>query len=767
VAFLSQSGALCTAILDWSLLENVGFSAFVSLGSMLDVNWGDLIDYFGGDPQTTSILMYMETVGDAKAFLSAARDAALRKPIIVIKGGRTSEASKAAASHTGSLAGSDQVFDAALRRVGVLRVDRIGELFSVAEALAKQPRPKGRRLTIVTNAGGPGVLATDTLVRGGGKLAELSDETLAALNAFLPPHWSHGNPIDVLGDADAGRYAKTLEVAARDPHSDGLLVVLTPQDMTDADATAEQLRPLAKIKDKPVLASWMGGRTVERAVRVLNEASIATFPYPDSAAGAFNYLWQYSEMLRNIYETPALISDDAEHVAERTSAAHEVLDAVRASGRTLLTELESKRLLAAYGIPVVPTEVAASAKEAAALAEKFCFPAVIKLNSRTITHKTDVRGVRLNLMSAEEVREAYHLMQADVESAAGPGAFEGVSVQPMITDEGYEIIIGSTLDAQFGPVVMFGAGGQLVEVLRDSAIALPPLNETLANRLMERTRIVQALRGVRGRLPVDMHGMRQALIALSRLVVEQPLIKECDINPLLVSPQRVVALDARIVVHDAATRLEDIPRPAIRPYPAQYIREVRLKEGAAVTLRPIRPEDEPLIVRFHETLSEETVRKRFFQLMQLRYRTEHNRMIRVCSSDYDRELAIVAETHDATEKGGQAPSFVAESSTPSMQVREPVPFFQGRTIHGVARISRGRGEKVAEFAVIVGDAWQGRGLGTALMGQLIEIAKQEGIVRLVGHVLADNYAMHALCKRCGFNLRHDAIDGEVRAVLDL
>ncbi len=414
VAFLSQSGALCTAILSWSLQANVGFSAFVSLGSMLDVGWGDLIDYFGRDSQTDSILLYMETVGDARAFLSAAREVALAKPIIVLKGGRTDEASKAAASHTGSLAGSDMAFDAAIERVGVLRVERIAEMFSMAAVLAQQPRPRGRRLTIVTNAGGPGVLATDALIQGGGKLTELADETKKKLDEFLPVHWSHNNPIDVLGDADAERYARTLAVAAGDPASDGLLVVLTPQDMTDPLKTAEALRPLVRNKEKPLLASWMGGDDVEPAIQVLNDASIPTFPYPDTAARAFNYLVQYADNLRNIYETPALVDDESENAATRIATANGIIAAARAAGRTLLSEVESKRLLATYHIPVVATHVAESEADAVRCAEQIGYPVVLKLHSHSITHKTDVDGICLNIQNAQQVREAFHAIQAAV-----------------------------------------------------------------------------------------------------------------------------------------------------------------------------------------------------------------------------------------------------------------------------------------------------------------------------------------------------------------
>ncbi|GIV85922.1 MAG: GNAT family N-acetyltransferase [Candidatus Roseilinea sp.] len=560
VAFISQSGALCTAVLDWSFREKVGFSYFISVGSMLDVGWGDLIDYLGDDPDTDSIVMYMETIGDARSFISAAREVALNKPIIVIKAGRTAAAAQAAASHTGSLAGSDDALDAAFRRCGVLRVNTIADLFYMAEVLAKQPRPKGPRLTVVTNAGGPGVLTTDALIQNGGELAPLSPETMEQLNALLPPAWSHNNPIDVLGDATPERYAKTLEIAAADPNSDGLLVILTPQAMTDPTATAELLRPYARLRGKPVLASWMGGDSVEPGERILNEAGIPTFGYPDTAARMFTYMWRYSDNLRALYETPVPGDDRAIH---RDEAAAIVAQA-RAAGRTLLTEHESKRLLAAYGIPTVPTFIAEDEDQAVAQAERIGYPVVLKLHSETVTHKTDVGGVYLNLHSASDVRDAYRRIKASVSARAKAADFLGVTVQPMIKLDGYELILGSATDVQLGPVLLFGAGGQLVEVFKDRTLGLPPLNTTLARRMMEQTKIYTALKGVRGRDPVPLDELEQLMVRFSYLVAEQRWIKEIDINSLLASKERLIALDARVVLHDPKLTEADLPRAAIQ-----------------------------------------------------------------------------------------------------------------------------------------------------------------------------------------------------------
>ena len=573
IGFLSQSGALCTSILDWSIRERVGFSAFVSTGSMLDVGWGDLIDYLGDDPQTHAILMYMESIGDARSFLSAAREVALTKPIIVIKAGRSEQAARAAASHTGALTGSDDVLDAALRRSGVLRVHRISDLFYMAETLAKQPRPRGPRLVIVTNAGGPGVLATDALIAEGGELAEISAATIAELDGVLPRHWSRSNPVDILGDAPPERYSKTLEIISKDPGVDGILVTLSPQGMTNASEVAERLKPFAKIAGKPVLASWMGGDSVAHGRDILNDAGIPAFPFPDTAARAFTYMWQYSSNLRALYETPELVGDSANRDRVAT-----ILDSAKAFGRTLLPESESKRLLAAYGIPVVRTETAATEDQAVQLAGEIGYPVALKLYSHTITHKTDVGGVKLNLGDEPAVRAAWQSIESAVTAHSGAVHFQGVTVQTMAnTRDAYELILGSSVDPQFGPVILFGAGGQLVEVFRDRALGLPPLNSTLARRLMEQTRVSRALDGVRGRKPVDRARLEEILVRFSQLVAEQPRIKEIDINPLLAGPETIVALDARVVLHDWAIADGQLPHPAIRAYPAEYVETRHLR----------------------------------------------------------------------------------------------------------------------------------------------------------------------------------------------
>lgn len=732
LAFISQSGAMCTAVLDWSLQQNVGFSAFVSIGSMADVNWGTLIDYLGSDPHTHSLLLYMETVGDARSFMTAAREVALEKPIIVIKAGRSQAAAKAAASHTGSLAGSDEVFDAALERIGVLRVNTIAELFSMASVLAKQPRPKGPHLTIVTNAGGPAVLATDAVVLNQAELTSLSTTTLEALDQVLPSAWSHSNPVDILGDASAERYAQAIDVLIKDPASDGLLVILSPQDMTDPTATAVRIKQLVQDSGKPLLASWMGGETVRKGAEILSNAKIPVFEYPDSAAKTFATMWHYSQNIQSLYELPivnsAVMEEEESFLLEgQPGHARKLLQQVRQEGRVLLTEFESKQILEDYHIPVVKTLIAHQAVEAVNIAKEMGFPIVLKLFSQTITHKTDVGGVKLNLKTPEEVEQAFHDIQHAVTEKAGAEHFEGVTVQRMVKlTGGYELILGSSTDPQFGPVLLFGMGGQLVEVFKDRALAIPPLNFNLARQLMQKTKIYEALEGVRGLKPVDTDKLAEILINFSHLIVENPRIKECDINPLLASDEEIIALDARIVLHETDISDEQLPRLAIRPYPAAYIRSLTLKNGTAIILRPIRSEDETLLVQFHRELSEHSVRQRYFEFLSLDERVAHERLLRICFTDYDREWAIVAEV-----------------SQPHKQ------------IIGIGRLTRIPDTSIAQLKLTIIDAYHGLGLGTQLMQQMLHIAEQEKIEVVDAYILVENAGMLKICQQMGFKFSQD------------
>lgn len=728
IAFISQSGAMCTAVLDWSYREKIGFSSFVSIGSMSDIGWGALIDYLGNDPYTHSLLLYMETIGNAREFLTSAREVALEKPIIVIKAGRSQAAAKAAASHTGSMAGSDDVFDAALERVGVLRVNSISELFSMASVLGRQPRPRGPRLTIVTNAGGPGVLATDATVLNQAELTTLQDTTVEKLNQFLPAAWSRSNPVDILGDATPDVYVKTIDVIAKDENTDGILVVLSPQDMTDPTATARKLVPFACLNGKPLLASWMGGEAVAEGMTILSEAKIPVFEYPDDAAKTFAEMWRYSQNIKSLYETPDLGKmGDIDHEEAEAHLGKRLIKEVMQKGRTLLTEEESKRLLSYSGIPVVETLHAGNADEAKKIARRMGYPVVLKLASETITHKTDIGGVKLNLRSAEQVEEAFNEIKSNVAKLAGLGHFGGVTVQRMIQRNGYELILGSTTDPQFGPVLLFGTGGQLVEVFKDRALALPPLTKVLAKRFMEKTKIYEALKGVRGRKPIDMEALEDILVSFSRMIVENPRIKESDINPLLVSNEEMIALDARIVLHDLDISKDKLPKPSIRPYPLGYVTSIVLKDDQKATLRPIRPEDELLIVDFHRYLSENSVRQRYFEFMSLDERVAHERLIRICFPDYDREWTTVAEI----DVGGV------------------------RKIIGVGRIFRIPGTNMARFTMIIVDDYHNLGLGTILLKHLVNIAEKEKVEMIDARILSENIGMIKICQQLGFDITPD------------
>ena len=560
--------ALCTAILDWSLREVLGFSAFISVGSMLDVGWGDLIEYLGEDPHTESIVIYMESIGDARSFLRAARDVAQRKPIIVIKAGRTEAAAKAAQSHTGSMTGSDAVLDAAFRRAGVLRVDSIGDLFHLAEVLSKQPHPKGRRLAIVTNAGGPGVLAADALMTGGGELAQLSAATLRGLDAILPAHWSHGNPIDVLADATEATFERAIQLALSDEGTDGVLAITAPLVTAQPLVMAKNIAKFAR-QGKPVIASFMGGDEVTAADQLMSQGRIPTFDFPDDAAHVFNYMWKYSDTLQTLAETLPRdgVGQDATvgvHMSE-SPRAQAIINTARQANRLLLTEVESKQILASYGIPVVETIEARNADEAVESARKIGFPVVVKLLSKTITHKSDIGGVRLDLKSDEDVRKAFLEIQRNVVEHYGISDFDGVSVQRMVPPGGIELILGSTMDEQFGPVLLFGAGGIFTEVMKDRALGLPPLTKPLAHSMMQQTIIWKALQGIRGGSAVDIPSLENALVSLSQLVLNEPWIKEIDINPLLATPNGSLALDARIVLY--ARRLS----PKIFRYPVWQV----------------------------------------------------------------------------------------------------------------------------------------------------------------------------------------------------
>jgi len=584
------------------------------------------------------------------------------------------------------------------------------------------------------------VLATDSLIINGGELAELSGKTLETFNQLLPAAWSHNNPVDILGDGSPERYAKALEIASQDVNSDGILVILTPQAMTDPTQTAEQLKPYAHTTGKPIIASWMGGDDIATGEMILNRSDIPTFPYPDTAARMFDYMASYADNLRSLYETPMLAQKSNDGEPDREKAAQLIQNA-RRSGRTILTEFESKQLLAAYGIPTVDTRIACSEEEAATIAEEIGYPVVIKLHSETITHKTDVGGVELNLENAESVRKAFRRIEESVGVKAGPQHFLGVTVQKMANLEGYELILGSSLDPQFGPVLLFGLGGSLVEVFKDRALGLPPLNTTLARRMMERTRIYTALKGVRGRKPVDLIAVEQLLVRFSQLIAEQRWIKELDINPLIASPESLLALDARVLLFEHDIQEDNLPKLAIRPYPAQYVSSMKANNGQAITIRPIRPEDEPKAVKFHETLSDRTVYMRYLHPMLLSQRVAHERLARICHCDYDREITLIAETQEP-------------------QTGETI-------ILGAGRLSKMHGLNNARFSLLITDSAQGLGIGKEMLKQIIKIGRDEKLQRIESTMTRDNQVMQRLCIQLGFRLSPSTRDGMVTAELVL
>ena len=724
LALVSQSGALCTAILDWSLKAGVGFSRLVSLGAMVDVDFADLIDYLGDDPQTRSILLYIESVGDARRFMSAARQVARTKPIIVVKAGRSAAGARAAVSHTGALTGSDEVCDAAFRRAGVLRVSELSDLFGMAEVLASQPLPQGNKLAAISNAGGPAVLASDALSQQGGQLSPLTEQTWQRLREALPAYWSGGKPVDGLGGASPATYRNVLEIVSGDSTPDGFLVILAPQAMTDPTRTAEGIVAIKDSIRRPLLASWMGGSSVLPGIEVLHRAGIPTFETPERAVRAFLYMHEYAENLKLQYETPSVVSEDN----HEQQVARDVLQAMRQGNRLLATELESKRILQSHGIPVVETWTATTEDEAAALAQTMGYPAVLKIHSTHITHKGAVGGVRLNLADERAVRAAFRELRDAVRNLSPEVPFEGVAVQPMILGRGFEAILGCSVDEQFGPVILFGTGGSLVEVFRDRALGLPPMNRTVARRLIESTKLYSALSKPAAGLEINLEQLEEIMVRFSTLIIHYPEIKEIDVNPLWIGHRRNLALDARIALYSPE---QERPSLAISPYPRQYESSWSMKDGTPVVIRPIRPEDEPKMGELFTTFSETTIRNRFFGLIK---QLTHEQMTRFCHIDYDREIALVV-----LPRAGES-----------------------NRILGVGRLITELDWQSAEFAVVVGDPWQSRGLGKHLVELLIQYAKERGIVEIHGDVLTANDPMLRLCEQLHFSISATEIPDVVR-----
>jgi acetyltransferase len=737
VAFLSQSGALGSAILDWAIHENIGFSNFVSVGSMIDVDFGDLIDYFGSDPKTKSILMYVEGLTEARKFMSAARHFSRTKPIIVVKSGKFTESAKAAASHTGSMSGEDNIYGAAFKRAGIVRVEEIADLFNAAEVLGTQPLPKGPNLAIITNAGGPGVMTTDALIARDGKLAKLSQKTIDSLNVVLPPFWSHGNPIDVLGDAKADRYKAAVEAALNDEGIDGILIIFTQQAVSESVEIAKNIVELVRSKtyqNKTILTSFMGFGAVEEANRILNANNIPTYSTPEQAVKTYMYMYQYQRNVELIYETPEELPMDSSPPRRPINV---IIRNAVAEDREVLTEDEAKRILKYYNFPVVKTAAANNVDEAVAYAQQMGFPVVMKILSPQIVHKSDAGGVILNVHTPGEVREAFETLIQRA-TAFNPNAqIIGVTVQPMVQKKGIELILGGKTDPLFGPVILFGMGGVGVELFKDYSIGLPPLNTTLIKRMMEETKVYKLLKGYRNTPPVDMHLLEETILLFSQLLTDFPQIKEIDINPLLINEKEASILDARIIIDKAKAckKFEPHEHMVISPYPKKYEILWSLKNGQDVLLRPIKPEDEPMWLEMFQNFSEESIRYRFFQMLK---DTPHEVRVRYCNVDYDREIAIVAEL---TTEGR-------------------------RKILGVARLSIEPSGKGGELAFIVGDRWQNMGLGTKMVDYVLDIAKEKGVEDVFSIMLTDNYRALSLTKKMGFDIEY-LNDGTVKGTLNL
>jgi acetyltransferase len=719
MAFISQSGGLCTAIMDWACKENVGFSHVVSIGDMADVDFGDLINYLGDDVNVRSILLYIESITNIKKFIGAARSVSRVKPIIALKTGKTGMGTKTSAFHTEALITEDDVYGTIFKRTGIVKVNTIRELFNAAQALSKQPRPLKPNLAIVTNADGMGMMAAEVLsVRWGIELMKLSEKTITELDSFLPPYTSKLNPICMFGDATDEKYAKTLEVCLAAEEVGGVIIIFTPQAVTHPSDVARVISKVAKkTNTKPIFAVWMGGKLVEEAIGILNDAGIPTFGTPGEAINAFMHMYSYTFNLKLLQETPKLIEGRFE-----TKRVESIIQSfLKDKESEILPELDSKAIIASYEIPVNRTEVATTSLEASGVAKELGFPVVLKIHPPDITETFNLGTAAFDLHSELEVSDAFHRIVPNVRRLKSDASILGVTVQPMIMEKGFELILGAKKDPIFGPIIVFGAGGEMAEFIKDVAMAIPPLNSNLALRLMEKPRIFSLLsNGFRDIPPANVDTLVKVIVNFAELIADFPEITEVDINPLYVRDERILALDARIKVQ----RTDEKPphHLIIAPYPSQYESYHTLKDGTVVLLRPIRPEDEPLILELFKTFSKETIVDRFFHVIKV---TTHEQLVRYTQIDYEREIAIIAV--------GQPPG------------RE-------RILGIVQLVFEPRGDK-AEFAIVVGDPWQGKGLGKKLMEVCISIAKERGVKFLWGEIILDNVPMINLSKKMGFNMK--------------
>jgi acetyltransferase len=720
IAFISQSGALGSAILNWAMSSKVGFSFFASIGAMIDIQFGDLIDYLGEDPQTKSIIIYMESIGSARRFMSAARGFARSKPIIVLKAGKYTSGARAAMSHTGSMAGDFEVYDAAFKRVGVVRVNEIGDLFDCASVLGSKQLPAGPRLAVITNAGGPGVMASDFITDWGVEMAKLSPESVQILDQVLPSYWSHGNPVDVLGDADVKRYELALQVCINDPNVDGVLAVYTPVAVLAPTEIADAVLRVKAVAHKPLLTVWMGDEGVREARTKFRDGNVPTYETPEEAVKAYTFMYRYNRNLELLYQTPAELPVN---IAPPKSHLDVVIRKAYNQGRALLSQADADRFLDVYGIHRLAGGLATSPEEAAEIARNVGYPVVLKIMSQDIVHKTDVGGVVPGVSSREQLADEYRKLLDRVRTAKPEARIDGVYVQRMVSKIDYELILGCKRDRDFGAVVLFGMGGIGVELFRDFSVGLPPLNQVLAKRMIEETRIYRALsKGLRDKAPVDLLSVEEAVVRFSNMIADFPEIVEMDINPLIVSGQKLYAADARILLDVGNPRpVQPYSHLVIVPYPTKYVIPWVMKDGREVTIRPIRPEDEPIELEFVRNLSEETSRRRFFSVIK---ELSHDALVRFCNIDYDREMALIAETRE-----------------------------DGKRIEiAVARLITEPRENRGEFAVVVADKYQDEGLGTKLLDMLIGVAEEKGLESMYGIVLPENVEMITVCENLGFKV---------------
>ncbi|MES9812346.1 MAG: GNAT family N-acetyltransferase [Candidatus Thiodiazotropha sp.] len=733
LALVSQSGAICTAILDWAEVNDIGFSTVISTGIGADLDFGDYLDFLVSDPMTDSILLYVEGIKDARRFMSGLRAAARIKPVIVLKVGRHAAGAEASMSHTGALVGSDETFSAALSRSGVLRVETISQLFSAAKALSSRYRVYGDRLAIITNGGGPGVMAADRASDLNIELAEFNDQTIDALNKVLPDVWSHGNPVDIIGDAPPERYRAAVDICLNDPGVDGTIVILTPQAMTEPEEVAGALIDLADSHKKPILTSWMGGKQIETARKLFKDARLPSFRTLENAVDAFSYLSSYQKNQRLLLQTPAKSS--RRHIQPDTEGARLIIESALSEQRKILTEPESFALLGAFRINAVRNGIARSANEALILAESIGFPVAMKIYSPDISHKSDAGGIRLNISNAQVVRSTYRDLIEQVKETRPEANVEGVTVEQMYqSPNGRELLIGIVRDPVFGPVISFGSGGTAVEVMGDSAIALPPLNRSLASDLIDRTKAAKLLNQFRHMPPANREALIDVLLRVSTMACELPWIHEMDINPLIVDDQGAVAVDARIRV--------DFPRPstdpyhhlAIHPYPVNLVNSSQLPNGTNIVIRPIRPEDADLEQTFTRQLSDEA---KYFRFMSSIQELTPEMLTRFTQIDYHNEMALIAVTEDGNHE---------------IEL-------------GVARYVINPDKKSCEFALVVSDQWQRQGIGHKLMHQLMEVARDRGLEKMEGEVLSNNFKMLDLMRSLYFHISTSPDDNSIKQVV--